>query len=328
LVKPAAASISAVALRVPHERAAAKQNRWMPVLSLKRQIQLLAVGSVLLGLAFAAAALLAFQAAERRQTQVMLDDNARQIANRVDAELQRTIDMLRVLAQSNALQRNDYAGFHEVASRVVASDPHWENIQVISVSGEQLLNARVPYGTALPPLNRPDLPLKAVYTREPVISDLARGVVSNRLLTPVYVPVQRDGKVAYVIVAAIEPPNWQFLLNSRLPQGVEVALLDRFSFLVANTFDAAARGGALTTAALPRAPGQLSAGVPPDSDALMATERSALAQWTVVAFMPDARSPTVRLAWQLWCVAALVLLGAALLHARYVLRRLDASSAP
>lgn len=124
--------------------------------------------------------------------------------------------MLRVLAQSNALQRNDYAGFHELASRVVASDPHWENIQLISVSGEQLLDVRVPYDTALPPLNRPDLPLKAVPS---------------------------------------------------------------------------------------------------------------LAQWTVVPFMPEASSPMVRLAWQSWCAAAVVRLGAAWLHARYVLRRLEAGAA-
>lgn len=302
----------------------------MPALSLKRHIQLLAVASVLLGLILSAAALVALQAAERREAQALLNDKAREVASRVDAELQRTIDMLRVLAQSNALQHGDYAGFHELASRVVASDPHWENIQLMSVAGEQMLNVRVAYGTALPPLNRPDLPLKAVYTREPVISDLARGVVSKRLLTPVYVPVLRDGKVAYVIVAAIEPPNWRFLLNSRLPRGMEVALLDRFSFLIANTFDAAPRADSspLVQAALPQTPGQLSAGVPPDAGALMASERSVLAQWTVVAFMADASSPTVRLAWQLWSAAAVLLLGAGWLHARYVLRRLEAQQIP
>jgi hypothetical protein len=298
----------------------------MPAISLRRQIQLLATASVLLGLAFAAAALTAFQAAERREAHDMLQDKARQVASGVDAELQRTIGMLRVLSQSNSLQRGDYAGFHEVASRVVASDPRWENIQLISVGGEQLLNVRVPYGTALPPLNRPDLPLKAVYTGEPVISDLARGVVSNRLLTPVYVPVQREGKVAYVIVAAIEPPNWQFLLSSRLPQGVEVALLDRFSFLIANTFDAAAQPASVQMAktALPQSPGELSGSAVGSDGPLMATERSALTQWTVVACMPDVPSQAVRLAWQLWFAAAVVLLGGALLHARYVLRRLPA----
>lgn len=298
----------------------------MPAISLRRQIQLLATASVLLGLAFAAAALMAFQAAERREAHDLLQDKARQVASGVDAELQRTIGMLRVLAQSNTLQRGDYAGFHELASRVVASDPHWENIQLIGVAGEQLLNVRVPFGSVLPPLNRPDLPLKAVYTGEPVISDLARGVVSNRLLTPVYVPVQRDGKVAYVIVAAIEPPNWRFLLNSRLPEGVEVALLDRFSFLIANTFDAAAQPASVQAArmALPQAPGQLLGGVAAADGPLMASERSSLTQWTVIAFMPDAPSQAVRLAWQLWFAAAVVLLGGALLHARYVLRRLPA----
>ena len=245
----------------------------------------------------------------RASTHDALQHKAEQLATEVDAELGRSVAALKVLAMSTALRRDDLRGFHELATRTVRADPTWNNLQLVSTGGEQLVNVRLPFGAPLPPLNRPELALRAVYAREPVVADLAMGVVAKRMLTPIYVPVFRDGEVVYVIAAAIEPPNWQSMLRSRLPPGMQAVLLDRYSFVVTTTYDSdpAADPVASRASMPPTSPGELSGDFASGGRMEVATQKSALSGWTVVTFMPhDARAVPQR--WLLLATASLLLL--------------------
>jgi hypothetical protein len=251
---------------------------------------------ILPAIALALAVLYWSSAQQRATAKELLEQKAEQLAAEVDAELERTVSALRVLGMADSLQRGDLRAFHERAARAVAADPRWENVQLISTDGRQLVNVRLPYGSPLPPLNRPELPLQAVYKREPVVSDVSMAVVAKRMLTAVYVPVLQEGQARYVIAAAIEPPNWQSMLRSRLPPGVHAALLDRFSFVITTTYDSDPAAISSVAASMPpAAPGELSkdlARTQASGFEQVAMRKAGWSGWTVVTFMTrDAPTP-------------------------------------
>jgi hypothetical protein len=172
---------------------------------------------------------------EEAAAQQVLRAAARHLAARIDSELERSIAVLNTIAASNVLQSGDLKGFHELARRIVAREPQFENVQLLGTRGEHLVNARLPYGAALPRLNRPDLPMRAAMLGQPVVSDAEMAVVAKRVLTAIYVPVIEDGNVTHVLGAAIEPPNWTEVLRSVLPMGVDALLLDRAHFVITST---------------------------------------------------------------------------------------------
>lgn len=263
-----------------------------PVASPARYPFALVLGVILPAVALAVAVLYWSDSQHQAATQDLLHQKAEQLAAEVDAELDRTVSGLRVLAMSDSLVRGDLRSFHERASRAVRADPRWQNVQLISAEGQQIVNVRLPFGSPLPPLNRPELPLQAVYTRKPVVSDVSMAVVAKRMLTAVYVPVEQDGLVRYVIAAAIEPPNWQSMLRSGLPPGMHAALLDRYSFVITTTYDvepAALPFGAASAASPAPAPGELSrdfARTEASERHHVAVRKAAFSGWTVVTFMP------------------------------------------
>ncbi|MDP3759247.1 MAG: hypothetical protein Q8R01_01865 [Ramlibacter sp.] len=252
-------------------------------------------------------------AQQRASTHDALRHKAEQLAAEVDAELERSVAALKVLAMSGTLQRGDLRGFHELASRTVRADPRWNNLQLVGTGGEQLVNVRLPFGSPLPPLNRPELALQAVYKREPVVADLAMGVVAQRMLTPIYVPVFRGGEVKYVIAAAIEPPNWQSMLRSRMPPGMQAVLLDRYSFVITTTYDAgpATEPRAASASMPPVSPGELSGDFASRGRMEVATQKSALSGWTVVTLVErDAIAGLQR--WVMTATVSLLLLACGL----------------
>lgn len=264
---------------------------------------------ILPAIVLAAGILYESAARQRVGTRDALQQKAEQLAAEVDAEIERSVAALKILSLSSTLQNGDLRGFHELASRTVRADPAWNNLQLVSTAGEQLVNVRLPFGTALPPLNRPELAMKAVYSREPVVADVTLGVVAQRMLTPIYVPVFRDREVAYVIVAAIEPPNWQSMLRSRIPPGVQAVLLDRYSFVITSTYDVAPAAGAGQSQATmpPTTPGELSGDFTQGGRFEVAQHTAGFSGWTVVAFMPRGGHADPQL-WLLLATASLLLL--------------------
>jgi hypothetical protein len=244
---------------------------------------------------------------ESAAAQDVLRARGKQLTARVDAELDRTVAILKTMSVSSALQSGDLQGFHALAVQVVKNEPQWENVQLIGTNGEHLVNARLPYGAALPSLNRPDLPMKAAFSGQTVISDVEMAVVAKRMLTVVYVPVVRDGgKVTNVIAAAIEPPNWTGVLRSLLPAGVDAALLDRHHFVITSTLDTPNRNLAGLVEANPSAtrPGELLSDIKwmrsGSGEALYAAEEtSTYSGWKVMTFMPRTQAGVFHEHWRL-----------------------------
>lgn len=176
---------------------------------------------------------------ERTALHDQLEEKAVQLALSVESHLQQTVTALEVLALTNAVRQEDFANFHGLATRLVAANRGWSNVQLLGPNGEHLVNARVPYGAPLPPLLRPDLPREVAIRGRPFVSDMVQAVLARRQLTVVYVPVLVNGAARFVLAAATEPPEWRTLVRMQLLSGFNAVLVDRAGNVVSSTFDGA-----------------------------------------------------------------------------------------
>lgn len=272
----------------------ARAREAVPGLRMRTHLVLLICIALVPVILFSAGMLFAMARQEHEALQASLKEKAAQLAADVDHELQRTIAKLEVLGQSARLSEGDLPGFDSMARRVLKADPTWQNVMLISTAGEQLVNLRLPFGSPLPKLNRPDLPVKAAQSLQPVVSDMAQAVIARRPLTAIYVPLVRDGTARYVLAAAIEPPNWKKALRAQLPSGIHALLLDARGSVVTGTDDEAAATaqegdgkGVLDVAAVhdrPRLEDRVRQLV--GRDAYVAYQTSSSSGWTVVTFVP------------------------------------------
>jgi len=67
-------------------------------------------------------------------------ETTRALATAVDAEIDRSIAALRVLATSEALDRGDIPAFEAAARRAVASQPGWRFVSLAGLDGRHLVN--------------------------------------------------------------------------------------------------------------------------------------------------------------------------------------------
>jgi signal transduction histidine kinase/FixJ family two-component response regulator len=243
------------------------------------------------------ALMLFMQAQQDRSAKRQLMQNmAEEAAEDIDIQLRRTVAGLQTLGQSDALSNNDLRAFHALAGRLVKAQ-HWEYLALLGSGGEHFVNTSQPFGAALPPLNRPDLPMDVAASRQPLVSDMMKTALSDRLLTVVYVPVVQRQTVKYVIAVAIEPARWQKLIQDQMGmgRGIQAVLLDRHSGIIASTDqdgDARvvdgikrvswdARGGA-------RASNSDDVNTIDGQRSYVASSKSDFAGWTVLAFAPVA----------------------------------------
>ncbi len=147
-------------------------------------------------LAFNQLASLDEEETERRVLQI-----AQSLADDIDRELDRATVTLETLATSAALAQNDFAAFHEQASRALMRDK--AGILLIDRSLQQLLNTRAAYGTTLPRTVDPETAQRVFDTKQRHVSDLVVGVISRQPLINVEVPILVGKEVRYVLIMAL-----------------------------------------------------------------------------------------------------------------------------
>ena len=232
---------------------------------------------------------------ERGAMSRLLEHMAEEAAEGVDSHLQQTVAGLQALGQSDALSNHDLRAFHTLARRLVKAR-EWDDLQLLGPGGQQLINAGLPFGTALPPLNRPDLPIKAAASRQPLVSDMMKGVISNRPLTVVYVPVvHRQEAVKYVIAVAIEPARWQKVIDDQMGggRGMQAMLLDRHSRIISSTYQGGPepmadgiKNVSLDARASERAGRSAHVNTVYGQAAYVASRKANFSGWTVSTFVP------------------------------------------
>jgi signal transduction histidine kinase/ActR/RegA family two-component response regulator len=161
---------------------------------------------------------------QRENTNVVNAANARNRATleAVDGELRGAIDTLRALSNAPSLVRGDLAAFHDDAGRVLAVQPHWRDIVVSRPDGRQAMNARLPWGSPLATDDADPPSLQAaVATRAAAVGNLTfLRMLGNEPGVDVRLPIERDGRVAWVLTAVLKPEVFgQLLTNQQLPDG-------------------------------------------------------------------------------------------------------------
>src|SRR3954469_8335787 len=217
--------------RLPRETRSAMKRR----VTLRSRLLYLAAAAFVPLAIISGVSLVALVHQQRSQAQRAALDLSRALSTAVDAELQRSISVLQVLAAGPALERGEMERFYEVTRRVMDVNPNWFTVILADAGGMQLSNARVPFGTPLGPVVERESFDIAVRTGTPVIGYLARGV-GGQFAVPVRVPVARAGEVRYVLTAAVKPDGIREIVNrQRVPGDWVVSVFDAKDMRIARS---------------------------------------------------------------------------------------------
>ena len=153
----------------------------------------------------------------------------------VDTDLRGSLTALRVLSASRALQKDDLAGFHDEAARVLTTQPTWEDITLATAAGAYLFIATEPYGKKITPSANLQRIEQVIKTLEPVVGNLDTGP-ANHLGVPVSLPVLRDGRLRYILSARIRPESFGAIINQqRLPNNWISGIIDGDGMFIARS---------------------------------------------------------------------------------------------
>jgi PAS domain S-box-containing protein len=215
----------------------------------------LAVVSVTL-IPLAVVAVLAIRLAHRDQREDMnraLLRHARALAVAVDREVETSIAGLQALATSSDLDAGDLRRFYEQARRAKDAHGRWLTVALIDPAGRQLLNLLRPFGSPLVSVTDRELFQRTVQTLTPQVSDLLLGVTAQRWTITVNVPLQRDGKLRYILSAVLTPDGFALVLaGAQVPAGSVASIVDRRGVVVATTQEQETRVGQPGAVALAR----------------------------------------------------------------------------
>jgi signal transduction histidine kinase len=296
-------------------------------LRLRSHLFVLALSTLLPVAAFAVFAAVALVAQERETFRQGELNRTRAIMTAVDAELGGAIAALQALGASPALERGDLRAIHEQAARFLVSQPGWLNITLASPEGQQLVNARQPFGRLLPRAGDAKSLRQAAATGEPVVGNVTPGPVDGEFAVPVRVPVMGSDSVKYILNAVLRPESFAELLRQlRLSEDRVIALVDGQLRFVARI--PPVTPGELASesfrAAMREAPeGWFRGRTLEGRDTYTSYTRSAYSEWSVGVAVPASTvlAASHRTAWLMAAgglVAALVAFAVAYLMARRV----------
>ena len=174
---------------------------------------------------------------EQVRFQEGLGEATRALSLLVDRELSRREAVARTLAASPTLTERDLSGFYDYAREVT---PTQDSVVVLhDLNGAQLVNTRVPFGTALPTVSSLSAERERAGSAATLVSNLYVGPVGRQPSFAVQVPVVRGGQTIYYLSLASYASNLQSILqDQKLPPGWVVSILDRERVIVSRSRDA------------------------------------------------------------------------------------------
>ena len=200
---------------------------WLRTASIRNHLFLLALGT-LLPVVLLAAGLAAVQARQERQTfERGMHDRVVAITSAIDAELRATVAALRTLAENPTLAEGELERFYGVVRRVKDLNRDWVTVILANADGIQQVNATRPYGAEPLPANETASFEAVVRTLQPAIGSLSAGPRGLRQAFPVRVPVLRDGRLAYVLTAVVDPVAISRILREQsMPEDWVASVVD------------------------------------------------------------------------------------------------------
>jgi signal transduction histidine kinase/CheY-like chemotaxis protein len=217
-------------------------------------------------------------------------DQARAVLVAVDQELESTVAALSVLALLDPVDAPDKADFAEIAARVLPLHPGWQSIRLIDTNLNVLAATSGPPADA--PIVTPDWVRQVIETGRPAFSNATELPGEAQWTLNVGVPVNRGGRVKYVLGARVYAQMFSALLQKQKapPDGV-VTLLDASPHIIARTRNEDRYVGQAPTAEFVQrsratAEGSWRARMLEGTAAYSAWSRSEVSGWTVGIGLP------------------------------------------
>ena len=255
-------------------------------------------------------------------------DRNRAFMTAVDAEVRGHVLTLTALAASKRLEVDDLPAFREEAQRVVKSQPDWQSVNLTLPSGQQVLNTNRPLGSELPVVTDLESVRRAVANGQPVAGNINLGRTKNTYVVAIRIPILRNGSVAYVLTAVIEPDGFAKLIHAQhLPASWMSSLVDGTGHFIAR--EPPVSPGDLASpnfrAAIAQTPEGWYRGITVDGqDSFTAHNTSQYSKWSVGFAIPasEVNAASIRAAW-LVGIGALFTIGLAFLFAYRAARRIS-----
>jgi PAS domain S-box-containing protein len=166
---------------------------------------------------------------------------ARAAALAVDRELAGLVSTVEVVSLLDSLRTGDLQAFDAQARAV--RERTGINVVLRDLSGQQLVNTRLPWGEPLPKALLPSFDAEALRAGRPVVSDVVVGAVTRTPLFAVGRPVPRgggDGEAAYLLNLSLPADRIRRALAEELasravPADWTVAVVDRAGLILARS---------------------------------------------------------------------------------------------
>ncbi len=206
-------------------------------LSLRSYLLLLVVSVLVPILVFAGVVFVRYYNSELSRIEISLLDDARRLAQTIDQDHRGLTATLQTFAISRLISRGDYEGAYHRALRI--REITGVNILVRdAITGSQVLNTRVAFGTPLP-TEAVEGDDEVRRTTRPYISGVITGSVARRPLYTITVPVfGDDGHLTHFLHFSLEMQTLIDLMRKNLEPGQVDGIFDRNFKYVARTADA------------------------------------------------------------------------------------------
>ncbi|MGE5306891.1 MAG: ATP-binding protein [Alphaproteobacteria bacterium] len=215
-----------------------KTARWSRrPLSMNRYLVRLIIGALGPLLLFSIFMMILFARQEQANRRRGLEDTTRALALAIDQEIESSITNLGALATSEPLDVGDVKVFRAVAARILRTQDSWTRLTLFDPRGQSLMSIAKPLVEDSGVISRENLDA-VMKSRLPVISDFLSGESREKVIN-VHVPVVREGKIIYILTAAIDPGVFtRILVQQKLQKEWLGTLFDSKRVIIARTREA------------------------------------------------------------------------------------------
>lgn len=183
---------------------------------------------------FCGMALNSLQQAQHASATGRIEESAALTALMIDADVHRAQSVLKVLANSSALARDDLKKFYHEAAQANAGPGAW--IILYATDGHQLINTRRPYGDPLPYRPDPEQVKKMLTTGEGQVSGIKWGEALKNNFVMVEMPITAANGKPYVLGQAFSPQFFTHAFGSgTLPSSWRISILDQNGMVIARS---------------------------------------------------------------------------------------------
>lgn len=225
----------------------------------------------------------------------LFQSNTRSIVQVMEQEISGMLTTLRVLSSDPTFAERDYAEFHDRARRALIGRDM--TLSVIDDDLSQLLNTGIEFGSPLFHLSDRATPRRAFETRAPVISGVVFSQTALGWVFYVGLPVfpKNEDPILLALTRSAESlaPAVQ---SGRLPGDWQVAIVDSTGTVLVSSDESMSPGAPLPFSVDNLADSSVREVELRDQTFQIIRERSALTDWSVVAWTPQEkiRAPVLR----------------------------------